>query len=960
MQELQSLLAGDNAHLIDAQYQLWLEDASLVDPEWADVFAQWERPGPTPMGSPVFPRTTIFREHASSAGRDLRFERKQAKVAQLINAFRVWGHKQAKIDPLGQRATEHHPELTLAYWGLSDEDLDATFPSSPLSGLPEFAPLRQILGLCRAAYSDLLGAEFMNIPNVEQKQWVQQRLEQLPSKEVLNSQEERRVLRKMNDAEHFERLLHQRFPGTKRFSLEGGETLIPLMDILVEHASELGVNEIVIGMAHRGRLNVLANIMQKPVEVILGEFEKIAVDAFQGSGDVKYHVGYSSDAVTSSGKNMHLSLTPNPSHLEAVNPVVEGRVRAKQDRDTEGDRRGVMGVLIHGDAAFAGQGVVAETLQLSELPAYRTEGTIHIIVNNQIGFTTGADEARSTPYATGMARMLGVPIYHVNGESPRAVGAAVKMAVEWRQRFQRDVVIDMYCFRKHGHNEGDEPAFTQPELYGLIRKRPTPRVVYERHLVNIGYMTEDEVESISVESRTRMESALFESQRMARISQRVSALTTKGTDPDLELYEAKGTTRVDTERKPVNVDAPRKGLWQYYVGNIRDEVDTTCALESLVQILEQANTPPAGFTPHPKVRRILQQRLDVVHGKRPVDWAVAEQAAYASLVSDGHPVRISGQDAGRGTFSHRHAILTAPDTGKRYIPLANLAPDQGRFEVWNSLLSEAAVLGFEYGYSLDCPEALVVWEAQFGDFANGAQILIDQFLVAAEQKWDRRSGLVMLLPHGMESQGPEHCSARLERYLQACAQDNIQVANCTTPANFYHLLRRQVLRRVRKPLVVLTPKSLLRSPKAVSSMDDLASGAFRHVIADPQPPADVQRIVLCSGKVYYDLVAERETIASSKVSLNRVEMLYPFPQQQIGEILASAPDAEVVWCQEEPKNFGAWMCLLHWFLDAFPERIPRYVGRAAAAAPSHGSSRVDKEQQARLVREALRLEGESS
>lgn len=949
-----SLLVGENAAFIDEKYQQWLRDPDAVNSEWADVFKEWEhngREGHT--GSvPAFQYVSIFKGR-SRAARDPVAEQKQSQVAQLMNAYRVWGHKKAHIDPLGQWQQKQHPELTLEFWGLSQEDLELEFPTASLGGLPDHASLRVILKHLQLAYSGVIGTEFMNIDSVEQKQWVQQRLEQLPSQEVLDRNEELRVLRKMSDAENFERLLHQRFPGTKRFSLEGGETLVPLMDVMVEHASKLGVREVVIGMAHRGRLNVLANVMQKPVENIFAEFQDMALDVVQGSGDVKYHLGYSSDAITSDGNVMHLSLTPNPSHLEAVNPVVEGRVRAKQDLDETGPRQATMAVLIHGDAAFAGQGVVAETLQLSELPAYRTEGTIHIIVNNQIGFTTGADEGRSTPYATGMARMLGVPIFHVNGESPRSVAAAMKIAVEWRHRFKRDVVIDMYCYRKYGHNEGDEPAFTQPKLYKLIRRRPTPREEYGKMLVEIGYMTQGEVEKISVESRRAMEDALDGNTSPAEIPNTVTSIDGKGQDPDAALYGTKGDNGTPTQRVDVDVTSPMKGRWKRYVGDIRDEVDTTLEHDELQELIRTVNQLPESFKPHAKIQRILKQRLDVADGNRGVDWAVAEQAAYASLVAAGHDVRISGQDAGRGTFSHRHAILVSPETGERYIPHQHIAENQGSFEIWNSFLSEAAVLGFEYGYSLDRPDALVIWEAQFGDFANGAQILIDQFLVSGEQKWGRRSGLVLLLPHGFESQGPEHSSARLERFLVACAQDNIQVANCTTPANFYHLIRRQVLRNTRKPLVVMSPKSLLRAPYATSTMEELATGHFQHVIADPSPPKRVKRIVFCSGKVYYDLSAARKEQNVTDVSIHRLEMLYPFPHQEMAQWLEASPDAEVVWCQEEPKNMGPWPRLLHWFQESFPGRAVRYAGRPESAAPSAGSSKVDRQQQARLVAEAL-------
>ncbi|MEQ1501122.1 MAG: 2-oxoglutarate dehydrogenase E1 component [Myxococcota bacterium] len=808
--------------------------------------------------------------------------------------------------------------MTLAYWGLEPADLDAEVDSGPAFGLPPRAPLRTVVEHLRKAYCGSIGAEFMNVIDTPQRKWVAENLETLPNRGVLDPVQERRVFRKLCDAENFERMLHGKFPGTKRFSLEGAETLIPLLDLVLDHAAKRGVKEIVLGMAHRGRLNTLVNLLEKPVASIVREFQDVK-GATQGSGDVKYHLGYSADLSTVRGEVVHVSLTPNPSHLEVVNAVVEGRVRAKQDRATDRDRVLALPLLIHGDAAFSGQGSVMEVLNLSELPGYRTGGTVHVVVNNQIGFTTPPAEARSTPYATDIARMLGVPIFHVNGEVPRAVAAVVAMAIEYRQRFHRDVVIDMYCYRKHGHNEGDEPSFTQPMLYEQIRAHPNPREVYAKHLVKIGTLTPEECDAIYERSFADLAAA---------------------------------ADRPDPPPPPPEPSETR-GLWEKATGgSIHDEVDSSFDRARLVDLLTRANTLPDGFHAHAKIQRLLAQRLRMVEGAERLDWAVGEQAAYATLLDQGYLVRLSGQDSGRGTFSHRHAVITDVTTGAERFPLAELG-GPGRFWALDSSLSELAVLGFEVGFAFDTPDALVLWEAQFGDFANGAQIVIDQYLAPAEQKWNRQCGLVLLLPHGYEGQGPEHSSARLERFLQLCAEDNLQVANCTTPASFYHLLRSVVLRRVRKPLVVMTPKSLLRHPEATSTVDELASGRFERVIPDRDVTGPVRRIVMCSGKVYFDLVAKRRELGITDVAILRLEQLYPFPADRIREELGRAGEFDVVWCQEEPKNMGAWPSLFPWFDEWFSGLRVRYVGRPAAASPATGSHKQHVAEQAALVAAAL-------
>ncbi|MEQ1567308.1 MAG: 2-oxoglutarate dehydrogenase E1 component [Myxococcota bacterium] len=916
-----SLLQGDNAAFLDELYVTWSRDPASVDPDYRALFESLERgpsrdgrvpgQGPTRRAASIFaggdpPPVTLD----SEAGR------RQARVVQLINAYRVRGHLDAAIDPLDRRERVAHPELTLTYWGLTDADLDAEVDTAPAFGLPARAKVRAVVDHLRKVYCGSIGAEFMNVIDTPQRQWVQEQLETLPNRGVLSPTEERRVFRKLCDAENLERMLHGRFPGTKRFSLEGAETLIPTLDLIVSAAARGGTREIVVGMAHRGRLNTLVNLLEKPVRMLVDEFQD-ARGATQGSGDVKYHLGYSADLVTVNGQTVHLSLTPNPSHLEAVNAIVEGRVRAKQDRIGDASRVTGLALLIHGDAAFAGQGSVMEVLNLSELPGYRTGGTIHVVVNNQIGFTTPPHESRSTPYATDIARMLGVPIFHVNGEVPRAVAAVAQIAVEYRQRFHRDVVIDMYCYRKHGHNEGDEPSFTQPQLYELIRTRPTPREVYAKHLVRIGTLSPEECDQIYERS-------------FADLSAAADAPQSADRNPPSQLRD----------------------LWEATTGGAAsDEVDTRVDRARLVEVLRRANTVPDGFEAHAKIKRLLAQRLRMIDGLDPVDWAVGEQAAYATLLDAGYSVRLSGQDSGRGTFSHRHAVLTDVRTGVERFPLSELGLP-ARFAVHDSSLSELGVLGFEVGYAFDTPDGLVLWEAQFGDFVNGAQIVIDQYLASAEQKWNRHCGLVLLLPHGYEGQGPEHSSAKPERFLQLCAEDNLQVANCTTPANFYHLLRRQVLRKVRKPLVVLTPKSGLRNAAATSTIDELAGGAFHGVIGDPGATAP-RRLVLCTGKVYYELLARRTELGHGDVALARVELLYPFPAAAIRAEWERLGRPELVWCQEEPRNMGAWPSLFHWFDEHLPGVAVLYVGRKAAASPATGSHKKHLAEQAALIEAAL-------
>lgn len=923
------LLSGENVAFLDVNYSAWLNDPKSVDAEWRAVFESWERPtnGQVPF-VPEFPRRSIFAGGGVPApaapaaeASVLQAAERQAKVAQLTNAYRVRGHQLAELDPLGLWHRPAPPELDPAFFGLSEADFDQPVHRGPLFGEPDITTPRKVLARLKANYCGRIGIEYMNMQDVEQRRWIQSRVETLADAPRIDRTRALRMLRKFSDAENFEKMLQARFPGTKRFSLEGGDAVVPLLDILLEEAAERGVKESIIGMSHRGRLNVLANILEKPMNVICLEFQDVKDQTFQGSGDVKYHLGYSSDYVTAKGANVHLSLTPNPSHLEAVDPIVEGRARAKQDRAGDAEHATVMPLLLHGDAAFAGQGLIAEVFNLSDLPGYCTGGTIHVVVNNQIGFTTSPTEGRSTPYATDIARMLAIPIFHVNGEDAEAVAAVANLAVEWRQAFKRDVVIDLYCFRRYGHNEGDEPSFTQPQMYDAIKLKPPPRVSVAKRLVAMGLVTDEEVTAIADESMKAVED---ESANVTPPPPSTSAL---------------------------------KDLWSRYVGGSTAEVDTRLPAERISELLTRANTLPDGFNAHPKILRMLAQRLEMVRGEKPLDWAIGEQAAYATLVAEGFRVRLSGQDSGRGTFTHRHAELTDVKTGAELYPLSHVADKQAPFEVLNSSLSELGVLGFEFGYSWDYPDALVLWEAQFGDFVNGAQVVIDQYIVSAETKWNRHSGLVMLLPHGFEGQGPEHSSARPERFLQLCAEDNIQVANCTTPSSFYHLLRRQMLRQVRKPLVIMTPKSLLRHPEAVSTLADLSEGAFEAVIGERElAPGDIKRVVLCSGKVYYDLLAARRKSNNSQVALVRLELLYPFPADAIRAVLSGyAPDVEIVWCQEEPRNQGSWPMFDEWFEETLGSRRVRYVGRKAAASPATGSHKKHVAEQDRLVTDALTL-----
>jgi 2-oxoglutarate dehydrogenase E1 component len=843
----------------------------------------------------------------------------QDRVDQLVRAFRVRGHLMAEIDPLG-RPRPGLPELDPRFYHLTDADMDRSFSTDTIEG-PQSMSLRQILKRLRNTYCRSIGVQFMHMDDLRSRQWLQVRMEGCENRIQLDRRQQLRIYRQMTTAAVFEEFIQKRFLGAKSFSLEGSESLIPLVEMAIERAASHEIGDVVLAMAHRGRLNVLANVMGKSPQKIFREFADLDPELHVGRGDVKYHLGHSTDYKAANGRNVHLTLCFNPSHLEFVNPVALGRMRARQDRFGDASRQHGMVVQIHGDAAFAGEGIIQETLNLSELDAYRVGGTLHVIVNNQIGFTTGPGEARSCTYSTDVAKMLQIPIFHVNGEDPEAVAQVVSLAMDFRREFQRDVVIDMYCFRRRGHNEADEPAFTQPALYRVIERRPSVHESYLEKLLKLGEVTREEAQRIVEEQQAKLAA---------------------------DLSVAKSDEFV--HRTDVG------GVWAFYVGGREREaadVETGVRREVLEHLLGRLVTLPDGFQPHAKIRKFLENRLQMAAGAMSLDWSAAEALAMGSLATQGIRVRLSGQDSQRGTFSHRHAVIHDAVTDETWCPLEHLTPDQSPVEIYNSPLSEAGVLGFEYGYSLDCPDGLVMWEAQFGDFVNAAQVVIDQFIVSAEDKWNRLSGIVLLLPHGFEGQGPEHSSARLERFLMVAAKDNIQVVQPTTPAQIFHCLRRQVLRVWRKPLVVMTPKSLLRHPGCLSSLDELVHGSFQRVIPDGSgvPPRDVRRILLCTGKVAYELEKRREELGRRDVAIVRVEQLYPLPRAGLEEALARyAPGTPAVWVQEEPENMGAWRFIRIHFGEKLLDRFPLSgMCRQSAASPATGSKKSHDLEQNELL-----------
>ncbi|MEW5974645.1 MAG: multifunctional oxoglutarate decarboxylase/oxoglutarate dehydrogenase thiamine pyrophosphate-binding subunit/dihydrolipoyllysine-residue succinyltransferase subunit [Acidobacteriota bacterium] len=858
---------------------------------------------------------------------------KQARVLQLINAYRVRGHLVADLNPLGSEPSYHY-ELDPINYGLTLWDLDRTFITGGLSAALGDAPtptatLRGILESLRQTYCGKIGVEYMNIQHPEQKSWLQMRMEPKRNNWALPQPQKVRILRMLISAESFERFLHTKFIGHKRFSVQGGESIIAILHELLELAAEQEVAEIVIGMAHRGRLNVLANVIEKPLAQILSEFEgNVDPASTQGSGDVKYHLGASGKHCSQSGKETIVSVSPNPSHLEAVNPVVEGIVRAKQNRRHSLGGSQVIPVLIHGDAAFAGQGIVAETLNLSQLEGYRTGGTIHLIINNQIGFTTAPDDARSTPYSTDVAKMVQAPIFHINGDDPEAAIRAVQIAFDYRQRFKKDVVIDMFCYRRYGHNEADDPSYTQPVLYRKIRQYPSVTEIYSQRLIREGMITEQEVEVLRREYQSKLEAAFEDLKRKNQ----------------LFLPEEMSMIAADQLETP-SILTP-----------------TGVSKDLLTQITLALTTFPQDFHLHPKLTSFIEKRRAAVDNGEGVDWAFAESLAFGTLVVEGTPLRLSGQDSSRGTFSQRHLLLCDETNGREYIPLQHLTPGQAPFEVYDSLLSEAAVLGFEFGYSVADPHTLVLWEAQFGDFANGAQVIIDQFIAGAEAKWQQPCGMVLLLPHGYEGQGPEHSSARMERFLQLCAENNLQVCSCTTAAQYFHLLRRQMRggkdgRGIRKPLVVFTPKSLLRHPRVNSTFDELAQGHFHEVLNDTDylNREEVVRILACSGKVCYDLLEACREKNVLDTAIVKLEQLYPFPKQALRrEFKKYGRASEVVWVQEEPQNMGAWFFVKDRIqAELRPDQELRYIGRPESASTATGALKVHLREQSNLVRMAI-------
>jgi 2-oxoglutarate dehydrogenase E1 component len=926
LRESPRLPNASNLAFVEELYAEYRRDPAALDPGWRAYFAALANGAAPAAQGPSFRPRSLFdppgRGGVAAPAPVSDPAALQDRLDRLVRSHRVRGHLIARIDPL-DRPRPHYSELDPAHYGFTEADLDRRFAAADVQGPPTLT-LREILERLRTTYCRSIGVQFMHIDDPKKKFWLQERMEASQNRIQLSRDEQVRILTRLTDAVIFEEFVQKKFLGAKSFSLEGCESLIPLLDLAIERGAEHGLVEIVIGMAHRGRLNVLANVLGKSPRDIFREFADQDPALHKGKGDVKYHLGYSNEFTTSSGAKVHLSLCFNPSHLEFVNPVALGRTRAKQDRYGHSKHERGMALLIHGDASFAGEGIVQETLNLSELRGYRTGGSLHVVVNNQIGFTTDPEDARSSTYATDVARMLQIPIFHVNGEDPEAVAQVVRLAMDFRDEFQSDVVIDVYGYRRRGHNEGDEPAFTQPLLYRMIRQRKPVREGYLDHLLGLGELTREEADEIAVSRRDHLEAEL-------------SAATSGGYEP-----------------RPDHLGA----LWHGFRGGPEasaPEVETGVSKERLARLLDGLARLPDGFTPHPKVGKWLESRREMARGAHPLDWSAAEALALASLAAQGVRIRLSGQDSERGTFSHRHAVLHDEKSGDRYTPLQHVASDQAPVEIYNSPLSETGVLGFEYGYSLDCPDGLVVWEAQFGDFVNVAQPILDQFLVSAEEKWNRLSGLVLLLPHGLEGQGPEHSSARLERFLTQATEDNIQIVNPTTPAQLFHCLRRQGLRPWRKPLVVLTPKSLLRHPKVASSLDELASGRFRRILPDARPAAaPVDRVILCSGKIALELEERREA-AGAPAAILRVEQLYPLPDAELASALAPYPDGTpCVWVQEEPRNMGAIRYLRLRFGASLLGRFPLHaVCRPAAASPATGSLSSHKLEQQEILARAF-------
>ena len=921
----QSSQLGNNAAFIEDLYEQYLVSPDSVDPKWKAYFDGFKgrEAGDVPHSAVIAHVAEAARNAATAGPSAGSGDERERNVGRLITAYRSRGHLGAKVDPLALTPPMNPPDLGLDFHSLSERDLDSEFSTGGLAGQPRMK-LRDLLARLKATYTGSIGAEFMHIAEVEQRQWLYQRLERAGGDYNLSTETRKRVLERLTAAEGLERYLHTKYVGQKRFSLEGGESLIPLLDTVIHQSGVDKVKDIVIGMAHRGRLNVLVNTLGKNPRKLFDEFEgKFEHDSIAHAGDVKYHMGFSADIATP-GDPVHLALAFNPSHLEIVDPVVAGSARSRQERRGDAERTQVVPVLIHGDAAFAGQGVVMELFQMSQARGFAVGGTVHVVVNNQVGFTTSnKEDARSTLYCTDVAKMVGAPVFHVNGDDPEAVVFVATLAYEFRQKFKKDVVIDLVCYRRHGHNEADEPAATQPVMYQTIRKHPTTRELYARSLEQAGVLAAEEAKALADGYRAKLDAG---------------EVTTELAPAKPEDYE-------------LTID------WSTYLsGKLSDPVDTGVKPGKLKELARLINTIPQGVTLHPRVAKIYDDRAKMSAGELPGDWGFAENLAYATLLAEGHGLRLVGQDAGRGTFFHRHAILHEQKTDSYYLPLRQLVDSPERCTIIDSLLSEEAVMAFEYGFSTTDPNTLDIWEAQFGDFANGAQVVIDQFIAAGEAKWGRLSGLTLLLPHGYEGQGPEHSSARLERFLQLCALENMLVCVPTTPAQCFHMLRRQMKMSTRKPLVVMTPKSLLRHKLAVSTLDELANGQFQHLIPDASADAKkVKRVVLCSGKVYYDLLEDAQKRGQDDVAIIRVEQLYPFPRELLSaELQKYGKAADVIWCQEEPQNQGAWYQIKHHLQACLAKgQALSYAGRSRSPSPAVGHFADHVREQQQLVADAL-------
>jgi 2-oxoglutarate dehydrogenase E1 component len=932
MQDLRndSYLLGGGDEYLETLYDHYLKSPNSVDPEWQAYFNQLTQNQSSVDVSHADVKK-YFAELVKNPPQpvvgkaiDLHHEHQQEKVIELISAYRSLGHLKANIDPLGMSKGIDNATLKLSYYGFTDADLNTVFNVGTFAGLNKSsATLKEIDEALRKTYSGSIGIEYMQIPDRTEAAWVQDRMERLWPSFTPSKEEKLRILDRLVVADGLEKYIGFKYVGQKRFSLEGGDSLIPMLDTIVHQSASKGVKEIVIGMAHRGRLNVLANILGKAPAEIFAVFEGKDVDE-STSGDVKYHMGFSSNVKTQYGL-IHMALAFNPSHLEIVSPVVQGSVRSRQRRRKDTDRKGVMPIQIHGDAAFSGQGVVMETFNMSEARWFSVGGSIHIVINNQVGFTTSnPKDSRTGTYCTNVAKMIDAPIIHVNGNDPEAVFFVARLAADYREKFKKDIVIDLVCYRRHGHNEADEPSATQPLMYKIIKAMPVPAALYAKKLIAEGVIDDKKERQLMDDYRNKLDKG---------------ASVVEVHNHDHSVYEY-------------------SSCWEPFIGKEwTDKADTAVPLKRLQAVAKLLEKLPSGFVLQPQVKKTLEARQKMTEGELPLNWGYAETLAYATLLQDGYPIRLCGQDAARGTFAHRHAVLHDQSTDDIYIPLSHIAPDQVQINIVDSFLSEEAVLAFEYGYASTEPNNLVIWEAQFGDFANGAQVVIDQFISSGEQKWGRLCGLVMLLPHGFEGQGPEHSSARLERYLQLCAQNNMQVCVPSTPAQVFHMLRRQMIRPYRKPLIVMTPKSLLRHPLAISSLDDLTAGQFELVIPeiDKITPKKADRVVLCCGKVYYDLLEMRRELKLENVAIIRLEQLYPFPEECLKEVLAPYKHVKkIIWCQEEPQNQGAWYSSQHHLLDCLgKDQSLFYVGRDSSASPAVGYLSVHLKQQETLVKQAL-------